>query len=229
MSETASEETSESHSFRERLASVSPAVLIGILAVAVAVAGIAGFGIGVKVEQHRVKSDKKTAAAKTRPATRKNTNAAAGRTVPLVPSWYGTIASRKNANVRIKTARGNRTVRLTFGTTILKANAGSASDLKSGAHVIFKSTQGATKAILVLPSTVKGGLVVTAATPTTMTVQVRNKPVTVKTDGAAVYVGSTARPTDLTDNSYLMVQSKRRGRANYAGRLVLLPAGVTIA
>src|SRR5262249_34128655 len=162
----------------------------------------AGFGIGVKVEQHRVKSDKKTAAAKTHPTTKKRTNTAAGRPVPLVPSWYGTIASRKNANVRVKTARGNRTGRLSYATTILKANAGSAGDLKSGAHVIFKATQGATKSILVLPSTVKGGFVVTAATPTTITVEIRNKPVTVKTDGAAVYVGSAARTTDLTDNSY---------------------------
>ena len=103
-------------------------MLIVAAIVALAVGGLAGFAIGFKVEQNRVKSSKKsTSAAKAvQPAARRGQPA--GQVVAVTPTA-----------VTIKNAKGkNRVINVSTATVIDKSGTGGAADILQGATILVQ-------------------------------------------------------------------------------------------
>jgi hypothetical protein len=105
-------------------------MLIVAAIVALAVGGLAGFAIGFKVEQNRVKSknDKSTTAA-AKPA-----QAGARRAQPA-----GEVTAVSPTSVTIRNAKGkNRVINVSASTVINKSSTGGATDILQGATVLVQ-------------------------------------------------------------------------------------------
>ena len=101
-------------------------MLIVAAIVALAVGGLAGFAIGFKVEQNRVKSSKKSASAA------KAVQPAARRGQPV-----GQVVAVTPTAVTIKNAKGkNRVINVSATTVVDKSSSGSATDIAQGATIL---------------------------------------------------------------------------------------------
>ena len=102
--------------------------LIVAAIVALAVGGLAGFAIGFKVEQNRIKSDNKsTSAAKTTAA-----QTGARRAQPA-----GQVTAVSPDSVTIRNAKGkNRVINVSATTVIDKTSPGGATDILEGATIL---------------------------------------------------------------------------------------------
>ena len=102
-------------------------MLIVAAVVALAVGGLAGFAIGFKVEQNRVKSDNKKTSTTT-PAVAQG----ARRAQPA-----GEVTAVSPDSVTIKNAKGkNRVINVSASTVIDKTSTGGAADIQQGATVL---------------------------------------------------------------------------------------------
>jgi len=96
--------------------------------VALAVGGLAGFAIGFKVEQNRVKSKNKSASAA------KVAQPAARRAQPA-----GTVTAVSPTSITIKNAKGkNRVINVSTATVIDKSGTGGAADILQGATILVQ-------------------------------------------------------------------------------------------
>jgi len=121
-------------------------ILIVAAIVALAVGGLAGFAIGFKVEQNRVKS------SNSKSASTKAAQPAARRGQPA-----GTVTAVTPTSVTIKNAKGkNRVINLSSTTVIDKASSGTATDLVQGATILVDGKAAAdgfdAAEIIVLPA-----------------------------------------------------------------------------
>jgi hypothetical protein len=122
-------------------------ILIVAAIVALAVGGLAGFAIGFKVEQNRVKSQnsKSKSANAAQPAARRGQPA-------------GTVTAVTPTSVTIKNAKGkNRVINLSSTTVIDKGSTGTSTDLVEGATILVDGKAGASgnfdaAEIIVLPA-----------------------------------------------------------------------------
>jgi hypothetical protein len=98
--------------------------------VALAVGGLAGFAIGFKVEQNRVKSTNKSAKA----AAAKTAQPGARRVQPA-----GEVTAVSPTSVTIKNAKGkNRVINVSPSTVIDKSTTGGVSDILEGASILVQ-------------------------------------------------------------------------------------------
>lgn len=103
-------------------------MLIVAAIVALAVGGLAGFAIGFKVEQNRIKSSK----SKSTSAVTKAAQAVAKRGQPS-----GQVTAVSATSVTIKNAKGkNRVINLSATTVVDKATTGTTGDLVAGATIL---------------------------------------------------------------------------------------------
>ena len=100
--------------------------LIVAAIVALAVGGLAGFAIGFKVEQNRVKSQNK-----------KDNTAAAAQPVARRAQPTGEVTAVSPTSVTIRNAKGkNRVINVSATTVIDKTSSGGAGDISEGATVL---------------------------------------------------------------------------------------------
>jgi hypothetical protein len=104
-------------------------MLIVAAIVALAVGGLAGFAIGFKVEQNRVKSKNKSSAA-----APKASQAGARRAQPA-----GEVTAVSPTSVTIRNAKGkNRVINVSASTVIDKSTSGGATDILQGATILVQ-------------------------------------------------------------------------------------------
>jgi hypothetical protein len=124
-------------------------MLIVAAVVALAVGGLAGFAIGFKVEQNRIKSSSKDKRASA-------TANAQGNKRKAQPSGQVTQASA--TSITIKTGKGKSRVINLSGTTVIdKVSGGTAADIPQGAKVLVQGKGGSEGSfdateIIVLPA-----------------------------------------------------------------------------
>ena len=101
-------------------------MLIVAAIVALAVGGLAGFAIGFKVEQNRVKSSKTKSTSVTKAVQPAKRGQPAGQVTAVSPT-----------SVTIKNAKGkNRVINLSATTVVDKATTGATADLVQGATIL---------------------------------------------------------------------------------------------
>jgi hypothetical protein len=124
-------------------------MLIVAAVVALAVGGLAGFAVGFKVEQNRIKSSSK----------HKRTTAAAnaqGNKRRAQPS--GEVTQVSPTSITVKTSNGKSRVINLSGTTVVdKVSGGTVADIPQGAKVLFQGEYASdgrfnTTEIIVLPA-----------------------------------------------------------------------------
>ena len=104
-------------------------MLIVAAVVALAVGGLAGFAIGFKVEQNRVKSKNKSSTAAPKAA-----QAGVKRAQPA-----GEVTAVSPTSVTIRNAKGkNRVINVSASTVIDKSTSGGASDILQGATILVQ-------------------------------------------------------------------------------------------
>jgi hypothetical protein len=104
-------------------------MLIVAAIVALAVGGLAGFAIGFKVEQNRVKSKNKSSTTAPKAA-----QAGAKRAQPA-----GEVTAVSPTSVTIRNAKGkNRVINVSASTVIDKSTSGGATDILQGATILVQ-------------------------------------------------------------------------------------------
>ena len=104
-------------------------MLIVAAIVALAVGGLAGFAIGFKVEQNRVKSEKKSSTAAPKAA-----QTGARRAQPA-----GEVTAVSPTSVTIRNAKGkSRVINVAASTVIDKSTTGGATDILQGATILVQ-------------------------------------------------------------------------------------------
>ncbi len=104
-------------------------MLIVAAIVALAVGGLAGFAIGFKVEQNRVKSKNKSSAT-----AQKAAQPGARRAQPA-----GEVTAVSPTSITIKNAKGkNRKINVSTSTVIDKTSSGGATDILEGATILVQ-------------------------------------------------------------------------------------------
>jgi hypothetical protein len=156
----------------------SPRFLLGSLALAMVISLVAGLAIGVTVEQHRHTSKK----AKTAVVKKKNKPTAVQKFVPNAVRSNAPptaiVVRHAPSLLTLSPGQGQFSVALVKGTRVEIAKPAPRSDIVVGSRVLTvfkpKTSQGITAVseILIVTGTGKGiGSVVTAVTPTSMTLK----------------------------------------------------------
>jgi hypothetical protein len=126
-------------------------MLIVAAVVALAIGGMAGFAIGFKVEQNRIKSQSKS--KRDQAAARAQSSSKKAR-----PS--GTVTAVSPTSFTIRTSKGkNRVINISDATVVDKTSTGAATDVTQGAKVLVEGKNGsqgsfdATEIIVLPPET----------------------------------------------------------------------------
>ena len=203
----------------------STGVVAGVSAIALVVALIAGVGIGYKIEQSRTKDDlqraKKAAAAAV--GIGGTTSGTSTRLIGVV-----TAASAGSVTITVK-AGGAKTVKLSGRTLVVKASAGSISDVAMNTRLVLQGAGSlqVAKALIVLPKTARLGLLVStvAADKASVTAGVKHAKITIK--GATVYKVANATLTDVTKGTTVMIQAANASVGPLATEIIVLPSGTS--
>jgi hypothetical protein len=187
--------------------------LLATIALGVAVSLVAGFAIGYRVEESRIKPAKKVAVPKTSAAAR-----AAASKLTAAPDLIGAAYQPVRKNVLIVVTGPKKAYRFSLGrnTRIALAKPASASDIKVGSKVLFQpSAASPTTAtqVVVLPGTALIGAAVTAVVPgTSMTLKsLRGAGLVIKTTGAPVLKTGPGTAPDIAAKDRLVVRYFRVG------------------
>jgi hypothetical protein len=224
-------DSSEPTTTRERLASTSPGLLITALVLAIIVAGAAGFGIGVKVEQSRKSSKTKSTAAAA--AARRRALAKKKKTT-AVTEVIGKVASNSGKRLTLKDSKG-KTISVSVAKTaaVRTASKGSASDLSKGSRMLIlfaPKSYTTAREIVVLPGSGKAGLMATTATTGSVSYRGRKgKTITVKTGFATVDKTSVGKLANVKKDANVIVMTRRYGKSAVATEIIVLPAGSAFA
>jgi hypothetical protein len=238
--------TTPTRSLKRTLASTvedrTPRFLLGSLVLAMVISLLAGLGIGIKVEQHRIKTKKSVAAVvkPKRPAKPGTVRAALLANVPV----EGTVFSLGPKRLVVSGPRGRARLVMAPKTRIEVVRPGTAADIVVGSHVLFvlvkktttttaaaagatgSSSSGATSApatataaakeiVVVSANGQKGrlGSVVTAVTSDSMTIKgSRGKVVTISTVGAKIEKTARGTRSSLVKGTRVIVRTYQ-GRA----------------
>src|SRR5262249_35151587 len=189
---------------RGRLASAPTGLPVGILVIAVLLAGVAGFGIGVKVEQNRKSPSKSAAAA----AAAKKKAAAKKRAATAVSEVIGKVTTTNGKTITVKRSTG-KTVTLPVAKTVVvrTASKGSASDVTKGSRMLFKpSGYTQVKELVILPAAGKAGVMLTAVTSGSVSYRGKTgKTITLKTSGATVDKTAVGKLANVTKDATVIV------------------------
>jgi hypothetical protein len=200
----------------------SNGLLIGVTTIVLVVGLIVGFGLGFKVEQGRIRTKNKKSALVAGKKTRKKV------VLPAAVRAIGDVSATTANIVTITPAKGPaRRFVLGKGSLIVKASRGSVSDVVSGARMTYKpGGQLRAKEIVVLRGAqARMGVLLTGATPTSMTFTVGAKRVTINTSGAAVDTVATGTKSDITKGAKVIVQGRRiKTGALVVTEIVVLPS-----
>jgi len=201
--------------------------LLSTIALAVAVSLIAGFAIGYRVEESRIKPAKKVAAPTVKTgATVKFTAAPdlTGAVFKGVAKGALTVLTANKKGVRISLGRNTR---------IALAKTAHASSITVGARVLFQPSAGSSTTateVVVLPAKALIGVPVTAVVPgTSMTLKsLKGAGLVIKTTGAPVLQTGPGVVGDLVPKTRVVVRYVRVGtgtkRRAVAIEIVVLPA-----
>jgi hypothetical protein len=206
--------------------------MLATIALGVAVALVAGFAIGYKIDDSNGGGSgaKKTAA--------KSTGKGKGKKAPRLkeaPTLIGSVSALTarrlvvlgpdDKSYRVGTGRKTRTV---------LASTGKTSDIKVGSRVLFQASPSSkTTAIrvIVLPDNAQLGQDVTAVEPgASMTLQALSGPEKIGTSDAAVLVTAKAKRSNISKGSkvivhYFVVKGKRKAATD----VIVLPDGSKFA
>ncbi len=199
-----------------------------IVAVAlVLVVGLgAGFAIGYKVEQSRTKDDLQKArdAAKAKTGTNDKTPAGTAAFVRLIGKVDAATAD--NLSVAV-TGKPSRKFAVRSTTTFVKAVPGTTADIVKGSRIVWKPKKGssnAADAIIVLPADAKIGVLITDATPDSLTYKTTTgKDFKVTTTGATINKVEKAAKTDVAKGSTIMAQTRQTKGVLTGTEVILLP------
>src|SRR5258708_2217503 len=164
----------------------SSGFLAGIAAGALIVALVGGMALGYEIEKSRVKSTTKTSAAARAAKSRKKT-ASKGKYV--VTRADGTITATSATSITVTSKRGvARKIAIGKNAVYVKLVGGALSDITANERVLLSGGGSYTKAraVIVLPTATKIGMMVSAVTPTTMSLKLGTKTAQITTTGAAV-------------------------------------------
>jgi hypothetical protein len=192
-------------------------VLVSIAAVVVIVVLVGGMALGYEIEKSRVKNHKATPAAVTAPATGTLQAARAVGSVSATTPNVITITLHSGATRRIALAKG---------TVVVRAGAGTASDIAPNERVVYATGGSSTKAtaVIVLPSAARLGALVSATDSTTMSVMIFTKVTKITTTGATVNKVSPATLADVTKGAKVLVQTVPiKTGAHAATEIIVLP------
>jgi hypothetical protein len=123
-------------------------MLIVAAVVALAIGGMAGFAIGFKVEQNRIKSQSKS---------KRDAAAAKAQNTKKKAQPAGTVTAVSADSVTIRTSKGkSRVINISADTTVGKVAGGTTADVTQGAKVLVQGKNGSggsfdATEILVLP------------------------------------------------------------------------------
>ena len=223
--------TTPTRSLKRTLASTvedrSPRFLLGSLALAMVISLLAGLGIGIKVEQHRIKTKKAkpaaTAVKKPKKPAKRTVSAALLAGAPV----KGTVLSLGPKFLVVTNPPRRVRVVMASKTRIEVAGSAAQSDIVVGAHVLFVLTRKATagtgssapaaggtasakEIVIVTANGLKGrlGSVVTAVTSDSMTVKgVGGKTVTISTVGAKIEKTAAGKRTALATGAHVIVRT----------------------
>jgi hypothetical protein len=219
---TLDESTLDESKFATKLKAQSPGRLIGASILVLVVGLIAGFGIGFKVEQGRVKSAKKARVVVVKRRA----------PVPASVRMSGKVTAHLPAAVTIVDSKGlSHRFAMLRATRVVNATAGTLADIVPGSRVIFKNKAGGfttAEEVVVLPTNAKFGVLVKSATAESMTIQGPKTTVSINIKGAKVDKAAPSTPAAVTSGRTVFVVARRiKSGALIALGIVVLPATTT--
>jgi hypothetical protein len=199
-----------------------PAIVYVGLVIALVVGLLGGAAFGIKFEQHRAKDDIKRIRAHTKEAIAAAKDpSTSGKAVRVI----GKVDKLALTSLTVVVNGKSRPLRVDKGTVVQKAGPGSASDITAGEHVVWKNANGSkTKAaeVIVLPTWAKLGVVITAATPTSMTYNTPSGKLEVTTSGADVQKVAASRLNELKRGTPVILQVREvKGKAGYVSEVIV--------
>jgi hypothetical protein len=228
MSEPGAEtDEAKSSAFSTRVAAMSPGLIAGVLVLVLIIGAVAGYGLasltdddGTARSNRRGNRSGQQRNNGTRPQN--NANAPKG---PAVTPLTGTVQRMRSSSLTIDTPGPKRIVRTNRSTAYRRTTAGSVADLTKGTRVFYKGPNlGTAQEVLILPPNRRGGLAVVSATPTEMTVLTpARKTVKVKIQGAPIDKVASARRSDVSRNTKVVVLGAKQGSRFTAYDVVVLP------
>jgi hypothetical protein len=203
--------------WRER----STGLLVGIAAFVVIVVLMGGMALGYEIEKSRVKNHKTTPTAAPTPPT---STAQGARSIGSV-----TATTPNEITITLHTG-ATRRIALAKGTVVVRAGAGTASDITPNERVVYATAGSSTiaTAVIVLPATARLGALVSATDSTTMSVKIFTKVTKITTTGATVNKVSPATLADIAKGAKVLVQTvPTKTGAHIATEIIVLPANST--
>jgi hypothetical protein len=205
---------------RERPPAIAYVGLAIALIVGLAVGGI----IGIKFEQGRAKDDIKAIRQHSKKALAA-AKAESGKTVRMI----GKVDRLSLTTVSVVSQGAPIRINVDKGTVVQKAGPGNASAITAGTHVVWKNVEGSkTKAaeVIVLPTWARLGVVITDASPTSMTYGTATGKLQVSTAGADIQGVTASRLNVLRRGTPVMLQVRQvKGKPGYATEIIVLEPG----
>jgi hypothetical protein len=211
---------------RSALDNRSPRFILATIALGVAVALLAGFAIGYKVDGTNGGGKAKHAAAKHtgKGKGKGKGNGKAPRLKEGTP-FVGTVNSVKGKRLNVTDGGKVRSLHIGAGTHFYAVETAKASDIKVGSRVLYTPVTG-TKAteIVVLPSKARVGSEVTAVKTGSMTLQSLSGTTDVTTTGAVVRTTKPGKRKSIAKGDKVYVRYfVVRGKHTQATDVVVLP------
>ncbi len=209
---------------RSALDNRSPRFILATIALGVAVALLAGFAIGYKV-------DGTNGGGKAKPAAAKHTGKGKGKGKGKAPRlkegtpFVGTVNAVKGKRLNVTDANKKRSLHIGAGTHFYAVETAKASDIKVGSRVLYTPVTG-TKAteIVVLPDKARIGSEVTAVKTGSMTLQSLSGTTDVTTTGAVVRTTKAGKRKSIAKGDKVYVRYfVVRGKHTQATDVVVLP------
>jgi hypothetical protein len=208
---------------RKALRERSPLVVIGGLVIALVVGLLGGAAFGIKFEQGRAKDDIKGIRNHAKEAiSAANGQSTGGKAVRVI----GKVDQLKLTSLTVVVNGASRNLRTDKATVVQKAGPGTASDIATGKHVVWKNVAGSTtKAaeVIVLPTWATLGVVITDATPTSMTYGTGSRKQEVSISDADVQQVTASRLSELKRGTPVVLQVRQaKGKAGYVSEVIIL-------
>jgi len=213
---------------RSALDNRSPRFILATIALGVAVALLAGFAIGYKVDGTNGGGKAKHAAAKHTGKGKGNGkgNGKAPRLKEGTP-FVGTVNAVKGKRLNVTDGDKTRSLHISATTHFYAVETGKASDIKVGSRVLYQPSTGSEKTaaeIVVLPDKASIGSEVTAVKTGSMTLQSLSGTTDVTTTGAVVRTTTAGKRKSIAkgDKAYVRYFVVR-GKHTQATDVVVLP------
>lgn len=217
--------TTPKRSLKRTLASTveerSPRFLLGSLALAMVISLVAGLAVGMTVEQHRDNS-KQTKTAVVKKKNPKALKKVVRRAVFTNAPPTAIVVRRRQGLVTVSQGQSQFVVVLVKITRFEIAKPATRSDIVAGSRVlvVFKAKTAVSEILVVTGTGERMGSVVTAVTPTSMTIKFGNKPLTVSTVGAKIEKTVLGGRANITNGGRVIVRSFHPAPIRKGNRLI---------